>query len=92
MCGTLSNCVAKLMAKFSVARRKVRETWREAVAARASAHGRQLACLESFEAYLAAGRQDFEAAFMALRDHGGLWRVEGPKDPFCADAPAQEGA
>ena len=73
------DCVAKLMAKFSVARRKVRETWREAVAARAGTLGWQLACLEAFEAYLAAGRQDFEAAFLALRDHGGLWCVEGPK-------------
>jgi hypothetical protein len=80
------------MAKFSLARRKIRETWREAVAARAGALGRQAACLESFEAYLAAGRQDFEAAFSALRDHGGLWSIEGPEDPFSTNVSVQEGA
>ena len=79
------------MARFSAARQKVGETWREAVARR-GALGRQAVCLAAYEAYLAAGPQDFEAAFLALRDHGGLCSIEGPEDPFSQNAPAQERA
>src|SRR5215213_8306897 len=67
------------MTAFFVARRKVGETWRAAVAARSSALGLQTSCLTSFEAYLTAGKQDFEAAYLALRDHRVGSRQEPPR-------------
>ena len=80
------------MTKFFAAKRKVAETWREAVASRGDALGKRAACLDSFDAYCATGKQDFEAAFLALRDQQCLWLIEGPEDPFSAAAPVQEGA
>ncbi len=79
------------MKKFFAVKRKVRETWRDAVASRGDALGVKAACLQAFDAHLATGRQDFEAAFLALRDQRCLWSIEGPEDPFSATGPAQEG-
>ncbi len=80
------------MTEFFAAKRKVGETWREAVASRGDALGKRSACLSAFDAHRVAGRKDFEAAFLALRDQQCLWLIEGPEDPFSATAPAQEGA
>lgn len=80
------------MTKFFVARRKVGETWREAVASRGDALGLRTDCLSAFDAHLAAGKKDFEAAFLALQDQQCLWLIQGPEHPFSAAAPAQEGA
>jgi hypothetical protein len=78
------------MTAFFVARRKVGETWRAAVIARSSALGLQTSCLTSFEAYLTAGKQDFEAAYLALRDHSGLWSIGETEDPSSTQPPIQD--
>ena len=80
------------MTKFFVAKRKLGETWREAVKSRGDTLGKRVACLDAFDGHLAAGKRDFEAAFLALRDQQCLWLIEGPEHPFSAAAPAQEGA
>ena len=81
------------MTKVLVAKRKVAETWRDAVARRADAFGVRAACLRAFDDHLAAGKTEFEAAFLALRGQKCLWLIEGPEDPFStATTPAQEGA
>ena len=78
------------MPAFFVARRKVSETWRAAVVARSSALGLQTSCLTSFEAYLTAGKQDFEAAYLVLRDHSGLWSIGETEDPSSTQPPIQD--
>ena len=80
------------MTKSFVAKRKLGETWREAVKSRGDTLGKRVACLDAFDGHLAAGKRDFEAAFLALRDQECLWLIEGPEHPFSAAAPAQEGA
>ena len=80
------------MTKFLAAKRKVRQTWREAVASRGEAFGKRAACLEVFDSHVAMGKKDFEAAYLALGAHECLWLTEGPEDPFSATASAEEGA
>jgi hypothetical protein len=72
-----------------IAKRKLHQTWREAVAARASGTDAETDCLAAFEAILAAGKTEAEAAFRALGAHSLLWDVQGPTDPGPATAPAR---
>ncbi|MDB5558155.1 MAG: hypothetical protein JWQ36_1089 [Enterovirga sp.] len=63
----------------AIIKRKLRQTWREAVAARlAQASPATLAQgLEGFDAAVAAGEGEAEAAFVTLSAHGLLWHVDG---------------
>ncbi len=80
------------MSNVSVARRKVGETWREAVERRGKVFGVKASCLHAFDGHVAAGRNDYEAAYLALEQQRCLWLIEGPKDPFLGRPPAPEGA
>lgn len=64
-----------------VARRSILETWREAVRRAASRAGRIEEALELYEAALARGSGDHEAAFRTLQAMGLLEQVELPGDP-----------
>lgn len=64
-----------------VAKRKVRETWREAVARRGAALGRAPACLAAYDAFAAGGAAEHEAAYRALALHDGLEPVDAPRHP-----------
>jgi hypothetical protein len=64
-----------------VAKRKLTETWREAIARRGREFGREQDCLEPFDALVAAGMRDLEAAYQVLKQHGFLWPVDEPQDP-----------
>jgi hypothetical protein len=71
-----------------VAKRKLTETWREAVARRGAERGRRQECLALFDSCVAAGAGEAEAAFETLRRWNCLFVVEGPEDPSrTADAP-----
>lgn len=59
-----------------IVRRKLHETWRDAVAARAGA--RRDTCLARFDALLASGRSDAEAAYRTLEEAALLWRADEP--------------
>jgi hypothetical protein len=72
-----------------IAKRKLHQTWREAVAARASGTNAEADCLDAFDAILATGKTEAEAAFRALGAHGLLWNVQGPTDPGPATAPVR---
>lgn len=61
-----------------VARRKLRQTWREAVVARAGAAGD---AVFRFDDLLRDGRDDGEAAYQALASAGLLWLVDEPGTP-----------
>jgi hypothetical protein len=74
------------MTNVLLARRKLGETWRDSVGRRGAMSGAAAACLRAYDAYVADGRKDFEAAYLALRDQRCLWRVDGPEDPFSARA------
>ena len=60
------------------AKRRLEETWRQAVEARvrSTAPGRAEDCLAEFDALLRSGASDAEAAYRALSRAGLLWRVE----------------
>jgi hypothetical protein len=64
-----------------VAKRKLTESWREATARRAREFGREQDCLRPFDAFVATGMSEFEAAYRALKLHGLLWPVDEPQDP-----------
>lgn len=57
-----------------IAKRKIRETWREAVAVRAEGAGAP-ACLAQFDALIGEGCIEAEAAYRALAAHGLLWAL-----------------
>lgn len=59
-----------------VARRKLRQTWREAVAERGGARAESL--LARFEAMCGEGMEPGEAAYRVLEAEGLLWRVDEP--------------
>ena len=80
------------MADVLVAKRKVNESWRDALRRRARLIGRERMCLELFDRELAEGKREFEAAYVALRECNGLWTVDGPERPFAAASGPQEGA
>ncbi len=62
-----------------VAKRKLTETWREAVARRARECGREEACLQAFDARRAAGAPEAEAAYRSLAEADCLSDVpDGP--------------
>ena len=62
-----------------VAKRKLTETWREAVARRAAECDREAECLEAYDRAVRAGRRDVEAAYAALSRHDCLSRIpDGP--------------
>ncbi len=52
-----------------VAKRKLTETWRQAVARRAAECDREVACLAAYDREIRAGRREVEAAYAALRLH-----------------------
>ncbi len=64
-----------------VARRRVTETWREAVRRAASRASRADEALETYEAALARGAGEHEAAFRTLQAMGLLEAVQLPGDP-----------
>jgi hypothetical protein len=64
-----------------VAKRKLTETWREAIARRGREFGREQDCLKPFDALVAGGMRDVEAAYQVLKQHGFLSPVDEPQDP-----------
>lgn len=62
-----------------IIKRKVTETWRDAVERRAGAlpSERRAECLAAFDAGLADGASEAESAYAALAAEGLLWTVEG---------------
>jgi hypothetical protein len=56
-----------------IAKRRVAETWREAVAARSGADPTGSECLRRYDALRASGVADAEAAYLALAEAGLLW-------------------
>lgn len=71
------------------ARRIGVETWRDAVARRGDARGMRAECLAFFDARLAEGARDFEAAYLTLEAFEGLETVDLPGDPEAAEAIAE---
>jgi hypothetical protein len=62
-----------------VAKRKLSETWRDAVASRARELARSEDWLSVFEAHLRDGADEVEAAYKTLAQFGGLFFVpDGP--------------
>lgn len=68
-----------------VAKRKVTETWRDAVTRRAAAFGVEAACIGVFDSARADGQAEHEAAFAALKAYGCLFEVDLPGDPARAE-------
>ena len=64
-----------------IAKRKIHQTWREAVAARAADEEVRARCLVVFDGIVNQGRSEAEAAFQALAVQHLLWDVVGPTDP-----------
>ncbi len=64
-----------------VAKRRMTETWTDALRRVAEPAGRAEDCLAAFSAARAAGAPEHEAAFRALESLGLLERVELPGDP-----------
>ena len=62
-----------------VVKRKVRQTWRDAVANRIGPSDPD--GLAAFDALLAQGRPEFEAAYRVLEARGLLWRADEPGSP-----------
>ena len=58
------------------AKRKVAETWRDAVGRRAG--GRAASCLARFDEFLEQGLDEGEAAYRALDEAGLLWIADEP--------------
>ena len=62
-----------------VVKRKIHETWREAVARRGGEFGLGPECLRAFESHLVDGRHEAEAAYLSLAEFDCLYRVpDGP--------------
>jgi hypothetical protein len=62
-----------------VAKRKLTESWREAVARRAREHGAREDWTRVFDAHLGAGKDEAEAAFLTLAEFDALSSVpDGP--------------
>ncbi len=62
-----------------VVKRKIHETWRDAVAKRAGELGLEEECLQAYESHLLDGRHEAEAAYFSLAEFDGLYRVpDGP--------------
>lgn len=70
-----------------IAKRKLRQTWREAVAARAVDEEIRARCLALFDGIVGQGGSEAEAAFRALAAQGLLWDLVGPTDPGPPTAP-----
>ena len=65
-----------------VAKRKLTETWRQAVARRAAECDREAECLADYDRAVRAGRREVEAAYAALSLHDCLSRIpDGPTRP-----------
>ena len=73
-----------------IAKRRLDETWREAVEARvrSAAEGRTNECLARFDELLGSGASEAEAAYRTLSRAGLLWRVEAAG--FTATPPRAE--
>jgi hypothetical protein len=62
-----------------VVKRKIHETWRDAVAKRAGELGLEEECLQAFESHLLDGKHEAEAAYFSLAEFDCLYRVpDGP--------------
>ena len=75
-----------------VATRRTTESWREAVARHARARDLAEPCLLAFDALVAEGRGEAEAAFNALKRFDLLSVVDLPGDPGESLAAAEEDA
>ena len=64
-----------------VAKRKVDESWADAVARLAASKGMTAVCVAAFDTRVSAGCKEYEAAYLALRDFDCLHRVDLPGDP-----------
>jgi hypothetical protein len=78
-----------------IAKRKMHQTWREAVMARALTGAGEAGerCLAMFDRLVGAGAGEAQAAYRALAAYDLLW-AEGPSDPGPPSSPelaAQEG-
>ncbi|WP_372422944.1 hypothetical protein [Salinarimonas chemoclinalis] len=71
-----------------VARKRMTQTWREAVAAQAGPDA--AAVLAAFDSALALGTAEHVAAYEALAAHGRLDEVDLPGDPSRSLAEAEE--
>jgi len=60
----------------SVAKRKLSQSWREAVAARAAEFGVEVACLSRFDTAIESGAAEHVGAYWALQSEGCLWLLE----------------
>ncbi|HEX8165125.1 MAG TPA: hypothetical protein VF601_04975 [Beijerinckiaceae bacterium] len=62
-----------------VVKRKIHETWRDAVAKRAGELGLEEECLQAFESHLLDGKHEAEAAYFSLAEFKCLYQVpDGP--------------
>ncbi|MGP9820561.1 hypothetical protein ACTZWW_11140 [Salinarimonas sp. NSM] len=71
-----------------VARKRMTQTWRDAVAAQAGPDAAVV--VAAFDSALAAGRAEHVAAYEALAAHGRLDDVDLPGDPSRSLAEAEE--
>lgn len=72
-----------------VAKRRITNTWREAMAARGAGGGLAGESLAAYDALVAAGASEAEAAYRTLRDRRLLWSVDEPCDPVRTDGTDQ---
>ncbi|NNM73984.1 hypothetical protein [Enterovirga aerilata] len=74
----------------AIIKRKLGETWRDAVAGRlaSAAPDRLPEGLATFDAAVRAGKAEVEAAYAVLADRNLLWHVDAPG--FSAASPAAE--
>jgi hypothetical protein len=63
-----------------IAKRKLRDTWRQAVERRSAAAGGPDTCVTAFDELVGSGMPDGEAAYAVLRDAGLLWRIGSNRD------------
>jgi len=61
-----------------IAKRKLSETWSQAVESRGVELGRGYAVLGAFHRHLEYGASEHESAYKALREHNSLWLVNEP--------------
>lgn len=71
-----------------IAKRRLTETWRDAVSARAGTAVRHAEALQDFDRLCANGLGEAEAAFRALARLDLLWRVDLPGDRQAGPGPA----
>lgn len=73
-----------------VAKRRLAQTWREAVAARAGDRAGE--ALSAYDALVLAGASEAEAAYRALLERALLWSVDEPCDGATRGGPGPDQA